>query len=85
MRRFGLSAAEYHARLEAQGGVCAVCGTDAPKGRGRFVVDHDHAAEAQGRMVVRGLLCSTCNLGLGYFQDDPCLLEAAIEYLRKTR
>lgn len=81
MRKFGLTAAEYKRRLAEQGGVCAICGSADPRGRGRFAVDHDHAAEVNGQMVVRGLLCNLCNPGLGYFRDNPALLAAAIKYL----
>ena len=32
----------------------------------------------------RGILCSNCNVGLGYFKDKPTLLAMAIKYLMET-
>lgn len=61
--------------MEAQGGTCAICPrTD------DLCVDHDHATG-----VVRGLLCRSCNSGLGQFRDDPVLLAKAIDYLTRRR
>jgi hypothetical protein len=70
-RRYGISAEEADAMLEAQGGVCAICRL-APAAH----VDHDHATGA-----VRALLCFNCNGGLGQFKDDPDLLHAAAYYV----
>lgn len=82
MKKFGLTAARYHVLLDAQGGVCAICGSVEAKGRGRMHVDHCHDAEERlGVMVVRGLLCNTCNLGVGYFKNDIGLLFKAAAYL----
>ena len=39
-------------------------------------MDHDH-----GTGEVRGLLCITCNTGIGSLKDDVTLLQNAIEYL----
>jgi hypothetical protein len=72
--KFGLTLDEYHEMLEAQGGVCKVCGgVNIDR---RLAVDHCHAT---GR--VRGLLCGLCNIGLGYFKDDPARLRGALAYL----
>jgi len=63
------------AREFREGKVCAICGsTD------RLVVDHCHE-----RMVIRDVLCASCNLGLGLFGDDPKRLEAAANYLHRHK
>lgn len=76
---------QYQGMLRAQGGRCSICGTDgrdAPvtrRTRHRFLrIDHCHKTG-----VVRGLLCDTCNLGIGNFKDDPLWLETAAAYLRR--
>jgi len=78
IQKYGITIDEYDALLEAQDGCCAVCGTLYPGKQGRFCVDHDHTT---GK--IRGLLCATCNLGLGHFQDDVERLQLAIDYLNK--
>jgi hypothetical protein len=79
--RMGLTDEAAAAMLAAQGGRCAICGTDDPGTvRGTWCLDHDHATG-----LPRGFLCNPCNQGLGRFRDDPALLEAAIAYLGKTR
>ena len=83
--KYKLTEEQYKALLEAQGGGCAVCGTDKPGGRGVLLnVDHDHACcpgnKSCGKCV-RGLLCALCNIGLGSFQDNADRLIAAATYL----
>jgi hypothetical protein len=78
-QEYGIGLDEYRAMLDAQKGVCAICGGAEPvKGR-RLAVDHCHEG---GR--VRGLLCGRCNLTIGKFNHDPHLLRAAIDYLERT-
>ena len=43
-------------------------------------VDHCHTT---GK--VRGLLCQSCNTGIGLLKEDTKLFMAAIEYLEKSR
>lgn len=52
-------------------GPCAICGEIGPR-----VIDHDHQTGE-----VRDGLCGLCNLGLGFFQDDPRRLRQAAEYV----
>ncbi|WP_432158660.1 endonuclease domain-containing protein [Streptomyces sp. bgisy153] len=76
----------YAALLAAQGGGCALCAR--PPGRRALAVDHDHACCPRkgsrgttcGRCV-RGLLCATCNVGVGVFGDDPARIRKAAAYL----
>lgn len=91
--RFGLTREEFAARLAHQDGKCAICGrpdrgTDPRTGRRvRLAPDHDHACcpgdRSCGRCI-RGLLCATCNVGLGMFRDNPEYLARAIDYLRRA-
>lgn len=73
--KYGITRAEKDALLDAQGGVCAICGTDSPAGRG-WHTDHDHADGA-----VRGILCTNCNVMLGMAKDNAAVLLRAVEYL----
>lgn len=72
--RYGLTPASYEALLRRQRGKCAIC-----RNERKLVIDHCHI-----RDVVRGLLCTPCNNGLGMFSDSPELLAKAMEYLRRT-
>ena len=74
--RYGMTVAEYDGLLHSQGGVCAICETDTPGGRGRFHVDHCHES---GK--IRGLLCNDCNVGIGRLADDALRCIQAAKYL----
>ena len=71
-RRYGLSAVQFSQLLAGQENRCAICKNqmDSPH------IDHDHQTGE-----IRGLLCSFCNSGLGYFRDNPSNLRRAITYL----
>lgn len=80
IRRYGITSEEFDVMLEAQGGVCAICGTTDWPGKGnRPHADHCHVSNK-----FRGVLCHDCNVGLGNFKDDIARLEAAIEYLKRN-
>lgn len=82
---YKMTPADRDAMLAAQGGVCALCGTDEPRGKG-WSIDHDHACCPGPRTCgdcIRGILCHACNTSLGGFKDDPMLLQRAIEYVQQ--
>ncbi|AGK87989.1 endonuclease VII [Mycobacterium phage Severus] len=73
---YGITAEQYWAIYEAQGGYCYICRRANGK-RKRLSVDHCHATG-----VVRGLLCTACNRNvLGHLRDDPEAFERALDYL----
>lgn len=74
LKKYGLTIAEYHHLHELQAGLCRIC--ERPLSNGVHI-DHDHAT-----LIVRGLLCPKCNIGLGHFEDDPRRLRRAAAYLR---
>jgi hypothetical protein len=78
LARFKITQAEIDELLDNQQGRCAICQTTRPGASGEWCIDHDHVT---GR--VRGLLCGTCNSGLGFFQDDPRVFMAAARYLER--
>lgn len=85
--RFGVDIETYRKQLDRQGGVCAICAEPCSSGK-RLAVDHDHSC-CPGKKTcgecVRGLLCANCNVGIGYFNDNPDLLAKAINYLEGAR
>lgn len=85
-RLYGMTQDQFDALLERQDG-CAICHTQTPGGRGTWHVDHDHSCcpgEKSCGSCVRGLLCSSCNQGIGLFRDDPSIIESALRYLERA-
>jgi Recombination endonuclease VII len=75
-RKYGMTREQFEAMLDAQGGCCAIC-----DGRLTVVcIDHDHRTNA-----VRGLLCFSCNVGIGHLRDDPTIVRNALAYLTRLR
>lgn len=85
LHKYGLTQGQYDDLIVAQDGRCAICGTTEPGGRGSWHIDHDHnCCPGDGKtcgQCVRGLLCVSCNWGLGHFKDDPKVLLEAADYL----
>lgn len=79
-KRYNLEFEQVEEMLANQDGKCAICQRDIQLGgRSGAKVDHDHSTG-----YVRGVLCSTCNTGLGSFYDNVNSLAAAIGYLDRA-
>jgi hypothetical protein len=74
--RYGMTPEDYENMFDSQNRCCKICGEHELDNNARFVVDHCHDT---GR--VRGILCNSCNRGLGYFGDCPHNLRDAADYL----
>lgn len=76
-RRYGMTTGQYLALLESQRYACAICELALCPERPP-VIDHNHDSGA-----VRGVLCLSCNVGIGHLQDSPFVLDAALAYLEE--
>ncbi len=74
--KYGLTEGAYNEMFEKQDGKCAICESTPDSALGKFSIDHCHST---GK--IRGLLCSHCNKGLGYFRDSVANLQQAAKYL----
>lgn len=79
-KHYGINAEQYWKLFEDQKGLCACCGQSHELFKRRLHVDHDHNT---GK--IRGLLCTECNPGIGYFQESVERLQKAINYLSKSK
>ncbi len=84
-KKFGITLEIYQEMLIKQNGVCAICKQEEKSFHSKsklpikLAVDHCHRT---GK--IRGLLCRSCNQGLGIFKDDINRFEMAIEYLKSN-
>lgn len=79
IRKYGITEDDWQAMHDRQDGRCAACGgEEAHPGRSRLCVDHDHTTGA-----VRELLCTSCNLAIGYVGEDPERLRRLAVYLER--
>lgn len=76
-RVYGLAPEDFAGMVRAQEGRCAVCGESPERS---LHIDHDHDTGA-----VRGLLCNSCNLALGFLKDSPAVVERMLAYIRQHK
>ena len=73
--KYGMTLEDYEVLFEGQDGLCAICSKRERQNK-LLAVDHCHHT---GK--IRGLLCSMCNTAIGKLDDDPKLLQRALDYL----
>ena len=79
---YGMTEGQYQQMFKEQHGLCAIC--QQPEVRmvngkmRRLSIDHNHNTNK-----IRELLCSSCNIALGNFQDNILVIESALKYLKK--
>lgn len=78
-RKYGINIKQKNKILKNQNNRCAVC-------KSLFINNEkcrsDHIDHCHKTGMVRGILCRSCNLGLGLFRDNTEFLETAIKYLK---
>lgn len=79
-KKYNITKVDFDIMLTAQRGKCKICPKLHKEVRNGLVVDHDHKT---GK--VRGLLCDSCNRGLGFFFDSEESLNNAANYLKSSR
>jgi len=74
--RFGLTGEQFEHFWVEQGSVCAIC-------RGRSGDPTRHVDHCHTTGCFRGILCGLCNRMLGQGKDDPEILIAGADYVRR--
>ena len=74
----GFTKDEWGIMFDDQGRVCAICKTDNPGNPKGWQLNHYHKTK-----IVRFILCTHCNRGLGGFKDNPDLLRVAANMLEE--
>ena len=75
--RYGVTQEQYDEMLVNQNNMCKLCGNKFKSSKDTHI-DHCHDTD-----IVRGLLCNSCNVALGQFDDNIQNMENAIKYLQK--
>jgi hypothetical protein len=78
LNRYGLTEEEWFYRLFMQDNRCSICNKIFEE-ESEIRIDHSHQED-----FVRGLLCNNCNVGLGFFYDNPDILRSAASYVINT-
>lgn len=79
-KRYKINLLKYNEILKEQDYKCAICGIPECNLTISMAVDHNHETGN-----IRGLVCNSCNKGIGLFKDNIELLQFAINYLKNYK
>lgn len=85
--KYGIDDSGFDSLWYAFKGRCGICNQELKMPENRrgqsmnvVAIDHDHNTGN-----IRGLLCNSCNKGLGHFLDNVDILKQAIKWLENTK
>jgi hypothetical protein len=79
-QKYGLNLWEWEKLGHAQHWLCAGCEAPFDFDANEIRTDHCHKTN-----VVRGLLCHSCNIALGWVKDNPKTLDRLSRYIVSSR
>jgi len=84
--KYGMSEKDFLVAHTERNGCCDICKKQCPAGPSHVLgikcgleIDHCHETGS-----FRGMLCRSCNLGIGNLNDNPDRVAAALKYLRHS-
>jgi hypothetical protein len=77
LNRRGLTVDGYHAIMERQDFCCAICRCELTSGPRDTAIDHCHDSG-----YARGILCTQCNIGIGFLKESPMIMHSAAGYIQ---
>jgi len=78
-RLYGITKDDFDEMLKGQEYKCKICGLRSSELKRTFHLDHCHDT-----LKIRGILCPSCNTGLGLFRDNIEVLKSAVKYLEEN-
>lgn len=74
--KYGITIEQYELMLMNQNNQCLICYREFSD-KIKPDVDHDHITKK-----VRGIICHSCNLGIGYLREDLAVVQRLLNYLK---
>lgn len=87
-RRFGITVEERENLLCFQNKSCALCGILEENAERALAIDHNHACHPKKRgckKCIRGLLCTKCNVGLDWLEQNVVLQNSFVKTYLQNR